>query len=77
MSGFGVVDCFCSSLSKSDTRRVEVGTEAAASATRDQSSHSAAGGEMTVTGVDERLVETLVAYKNAVDSRSLLPITFV
>lgn len=28
-------------------------------------------------GVDERLVEALLAYRDAVDSRSLLPITFV
>lgn len=33
------------------------------------------GGE--VMDVDERLVEALVAYKDAVDSRSLLAITFV
>ena len=51
-----------------------MGTEAGGSATRD-GSHSAPGGGMI--GVDERLVETLVAYKDAVDSRSLLPITFV
>ena len=69
-AGFGV----CACASPSDTRRVEVGTEAGGSATRD-GSHSAPGGGMI--GVDERLVETLVAYKDAVDSRSLLPITFV
>eukprot|EP00752_Nemacystus_decipiens_P007017 g6295.t1 len=63
---------FMEKLVLGDTRRVEVGTKAA-SAKRD-GSHSA-GGE--VIGVDERLVETLVAYKDAVDSSSLLPITFV
>lgn len=55
-----------------DTRKVEVSTEAASATSNGL--HSA-GGE--VVGVDERLVETLVAYKDAVDSRSLLPINFV
>lgn len=58
---------------RSDTRRVEVCTEAA-SATLNGGSLSG-GGE--VMDVDERLVEALVAYKDAVDSRSLLAITFV
>lgn len=53
---------------KPDTRRVEV-----ASGTGDRP--RSAGGQ--VIGTDERLVSTLVAYKDAVDSRSLLPITFV
>lgn len=30
-----------------------------------------------MVGVDERLAETLVAYKDAVDNQSLLPVSFV
>lgn len=57
----------------SDTRRVELGTEAASTAKDGIDSGS---GE-AVTDVDERLVETLVAYKDAVESNSLLSISFV
>eukprot|EP00903_Cladosiphon_okamuranus_P009625 g9161.t1 len=63
---------FMDKLVLGDTRRVEVSTEAFSAAS--DGLHPA-GGE--IVGVDERLVETLVAYKDAVDSRSLLPISFV
>lgn len=53
-----------------------MGTEGASA--KSGGSHSGGGGGGGgMVGVDERLVETLVAYKDAVDSRSLLPITFV
>lgn len=45
-----------------DSRKVEIGTESMGSG---------------VVGPDERLVEALVAYKDAVDNQLLLPISFV
>ncbi|CBN77385.1 conserved unknown protein [Ectocarpus siliculosus] len=65
---------FMDKLVLGDTRRVELGTEAAAS-TAKEGIVSGSGG--AVTEVDERLVETLVAYKDAVESNSLLSISFV
>ncbi|CAM9631973.1 unnamed protein product [Pylaiella littoralis] len=66
---------FMDKVTLGDTRRVEVGTEAASVTTDGVFSGGSSGGE--VTDSNERLVETLVAYKDAVDSRSLLTITFV
>ncbi|CAM9874598.1 unnamed protein product [Scytosiphon promiscuus] len=64
---------FMEKLVLSDTRTVEVCTESRATA--------AAGGvgfgDEPATDVDERLVDTVVAYKDAIESNSLLPLTFV
>ncbi|CAN0121236.1 unnamed protein product, partial [Ectocarpus sp. 4 AP-2014] len=65
---------FMDKLVLGDTRRVELGTEAAASVAKDG---IVSGSGEAVTDVDERLVETLVAYKDAVESNSLLSISFV
>ncbi|CAN0175556.1 unnamed protein product [Ectocarpus fasciculatus] len=65
---------FMDKLVLGDTRRVELGTEEAS--TGKDGIVSGSSGE-AVTDVDERLVDTLVAYKDAVESNSLLPISFV
>lgn len=54
-----------------------MGTESASTSSDAWHSGGGGGGGCESMGVDERLVETLVAYKDAIDSRSLLPISFV
>ncbi|CAN0061708.1 unnamed protein product, partial [Laminaria digitata] len=62
---------FMDKLVLSDTRKLEVSTEAVAGGA------GGVGGVGGAVGVRETLVETLVAYRDAVDNRSLLALSFV